>query len=303
MRIVSLLPSLTEIACALGAHDELVGRSHECDHPPGLASLPTLTRPKFDSEGSSSEIDDRVKHLIRRGLSVYEVDADALRALSPDVILTQDQCEVCAASLSDVETALEAWIGRRPRVVSTAPGNLAEAWAQISEIGAALGREAQAAALVAELTERVTSIGERCGDVTPRPRVACVEWIDPLMSAGNWMPELIALAGAQNLFGIAGEHSPWMEWEALRAADPDLLVVLPCGFDIARTREEWSHLEGLPGWSDLRAVREGRVFVADGNQYFNRPGPRLIDSLEILAGAFHPDRFPEYALHPGIERA
>lgn len=303
MRVASLLPSLTEIACALGAQNELVARSHECDHPRGLEGLPILTHPKFEPEGTSSGIDDRVKELVSRGLSVYEVDAEALREAAPDVILTQDQCDVCAASLGDVERALESWLGTRPHIVSTAPGTLAEVWAQIPAVASALGREERGAELLASLTDRVTGIGERCGDASPKPRVACIEWLDPLMSAGNWMPELVSLAGGENLFGTAGEHSPWMAWEELRKADPDLLVVLPCGFDIARTRDEWGVLEALPGWSELGAVRTGRVFVADGNQYFNRSGPRLIDSLEILAGAFHPDRFPEFATHPGIERA
>ncbi len=301
MRVVSLLPSLTEIVCALGARDCLVGRSHECDHPAGVGSLPVLTAPKFEPEGSSREIDDRVKDVVRRGLSVYAVDAERLRELRPDWVLTQDQCEVCAASLSDVEAALREWTGGAPQVLSTAPATLAEVWAQIREIGRALGRESRAAALLAELNERVTTVGERTG-ACARPSVACVEWVDPLMSAGNWMPELVALAGGENLFGTAGAHSPWLAWEDLRAADPEVLVVLPCGFDLPRTLEELPTLRALPGWAGLRAVRDGRVYFTDGNQYFNRPGPRLADSLEILAGMLHPELFPEQARSEGFVR-
>jgi len=305
-RIISLLPSLTEITCALGLRGRLVGRSHECNHPPGLDALPVCTEPKFEPTGSSAQIDGRVKMLVRDGLSVYRVDPERLRALAPDVILTQDHCEVCAASLSDVEEALAEWTGASPRVVSVSPACLADVWRSMGHIAEALGASEQGQRLVANLTSRLTGIGEQTGaasfrppgeasprppgEASPRPRLGCIEWIEPLMSAGNWVPELAAIAGGEVCFGTAGEHSPWLDWEAFRAADPDVVAIMPCGFDLARCREELPLLEGLPGWSELTAVKRGRAFLADGNQYFNRPGPRLVESAEILSEMLHPDR-------------
>ena len=300
-RIASLLPSATEIACALGFADALVGRSHECDHPPGVLSLPVLTEPKLDPKASSRAIDDRVRSLVRDGLSVYRVDADRLREVAPDVILTQDHCEVCAASLADVESALADWLGARPRVVSLEPSSLVDVWSDFSRVADALGAPERGREVARELSDRVTGIAERCQPLPARPRVACIEWIDPLMAAGNWMPELVALAGGRPVFGEIGAHSPWISWDALRDADPDVIVVLPCGFDLARTRSELAPLTGQEGFSDLRAVRTGRFFLADGVAYFNRPGPRLVDSLEILAEILHPDAFPRD--HPGAWEA
>ena len=290
-RIVSLLPSTTEIACALGFRQALVGRSHECDFPPGVEQLPILTEAKLDANAPSVQIDDRVKQLVGEGLSVYRVDADRLRGLRPTVILTQDHCQVCAASLRDVEEALASWLGERPRVLSLNPSGLDEVWNDIARVAAALGAEARGQDYVAKLGDRIAGIAEQTLRIRQRPSVACVEWIDPLMAAGNWVPELVTLAGGISVFGEKGEHSPWLEWESLRAADPDVIALFPCGFDIERTRRELDPLVAQPGWSDLRAVRNGRVFITDGNQYFNRPGPRLFESLEILAEILHPDHF------------
>ncbi len=290
-RIVSLLPSTTEIACALGFQQALVGRSHECDFPPGVEHLPILTEPKLDASATSARIDDRVKQLVGDGLSVYRVDAEKLRELRPTVILTQDHCQVCAASLRDVEEALTTWLGERPRVLSLNPNGLEEVWNDISRVASELGVEARGRDYVAELGERVAGIAEQTVRIRHRPSVACVEWIDPLMAAGNWVPELVTLAGGNSAFGEKGEHSAWLEWESLRAADPDVIALLPCGFGIERTRRELGPLIAQPGWGNLRAVQAGRVFITDGNQYFNRPGPRLFESLEILAEILHPDHF------------
>jgi iron complex transport system substrate-binding protein len=290
-RIVSLLPSTTEIACALGFREALVGRSHECDHPPGVESLPALTEPKLDPTAASRAIDERVKSLVADGLSVYRVDALRLRELAPDVILTQDHCEVCAASLGDVEDALAGWLGERPRVVSLEPRSLGDVFASFQQVAIALGAPERGRQLAADLSRRLIALAERAQAQALRPRVACIEWIDPLMAAGNWMPELVTLAGGSCLFGTLGEHSPWLDWTALRDADPDAIVVLPCGFDLARTRAEIGPLLEQPGFRELRAVREGRVHLADGHRYFNRPGPRLIDSLEILCELLHPEAF------------
>jgi iron complex transport system substrate-binding protein len=290
-RVVTLIASATEIVCALGCEDWLVGRSHECDYPESVTALPGLTEPKFPVEGSSSEIDSQVKSIVAEGLSVYRVDADALSAVDPDIIVTQDHCEVCAVSLRDVEQALCTYTGSDVTVVSLHPDWLADLWKGIEQIAKALGVPERGKALVGSLNDRMDAIAREAKNARYRPRVACIEWIDPLMSGGNWMPELIEMAGGTNLFGEAGKHSPWMTWDELATADPDLIFVQPCGFDIARTSEEMPFLEKQDGWAVLKAVRNGQVVIADGNQYFNRPGPRLADSLEILAEVFHPETF------------
>jgi iron complex transport system substrate-binding protein len=282
MRIVSLIASSTEMVAALGFGEDLVGRSHECDHPPWVARLPAVTRPKFPTDGTSYDIDARVKAILAEGLSVYRVDPDALAALAPDVVITQTQCAVCAVSLADVEEALCGYVESRPRVVALEPNALADVWADLRRVAAALGDAARGDALVARLEARMEEAAARARG-RARPRVATIEWASPLMAGGNWMPELVARAGGENLFGEAGAHSPVLPWEALRAADPDVIVVAPCGFDLARTREDLPVLAGLPGWDGLRA----RVALVDGNAYFNRPGPRLVESLEILVEIFH----------------
>lgn len=290
-RVVSLLPSATEIACALGFEERLVGRSHECDFPPSVRALPALTEAKLDASRPSAEIDAQVRGLVRDGLSVYRVDVERLRALAPDLILTQDQCEVCAASLADVEAALAQCLGAAPRVLSLDPRTLGDVLRDVARVAAALGAQERGRALAAALSARVSELGERAAGQPSRPSVACVEWIDPLMTAGNWMPELVALAGGRAAFGETGRASAWTRWEELREADADVLVVLPCGFDLARSRAELGPLRAQPGFETLRAVRSGRAFLVDGNQYMNRPGPRLIDSLEILCELLHPQAF------------
>ena len=291
-RVASLIASATEIVAALGAGNMLVARSHECDYPEGVTELPAVTAPKLDITKPSGDIDRQVKTLLEQALSVYRVDAEGLRAVAPDIIITQTQCEVCAVSQSDVEAALEHWTGKRPRIVSLAPNALADVFADIERVAAALDLRERGTVLVDSLRQRIDAIAQRAHAVAARPRVAAIEWIEPLMAAGNWVPELIALAGGENLFGEPGRHSPWMEWRDLVAADPDIILVLPCGFDIARSLREMTALTTRPEWNRLRAVRGDKVFVADGNQYFNRPGPRLVDSLEILAELLHPDTFP-----------
>ncbi len=289
-RIVSLIASATEIVCALGFEDQLVGRSHECDYPESVRRLPIVTAPKFDVEGSSREIDRRVKAILADALSVYRVDAERLRELEPDVIVTQSHCEVCAVSLRDVERAVCSWLRACPKLVSLAPNCLADVWHDIELVAEALDVPERGDELIQSLRSRMDVIAGRARSL-PRPTVACVEWIDPLMAAGNWMPELVEMAGGVNLFGEAGKHSPWMTWEQLVERDPDVIVILPCGFDIARSERDMMVLTGRPEWPRLRAVRDGRVWLADGNQYFNRPGPRLVDSLEMLAEVLHPEAF------------
>lgn len=290
-RIVSLIPSATEIVAALGFAPNLVGRSHECDFPFGVERLPPLTAPKMKLEGTSHEINSRVKEIIERGLAVYQVDAEKLRQLDPDFIVTQDQCQVCAASLAEVEEATRGWTGRPVEIVSLNPMSLDDVFRDMAKVAEALGVAERGGALIAELRGRMNAIAGATRALAPRPRVAVVEWIEPLMAGGNWMPTLVEMAGGTNLFGQAGAHSPWLEWTALAESDPDIIVVTPCGLDLPRIRRDLPALASRAGWRDLAAVEAGRVFLADGNQYFNRPGPRLAESLEILAEMLHPARF------------
>jgi iron complex transport system substrate-binding protein len=290
-RVVSLIASATEIVCSLGCRDQLVGRSHECDYPAWVTRLPVCTEPKFDTVGSSRSIDERVKAILQDGLSVYRVHADRLQALRPDVIVTQTQCEVCAVSLRDVEEAVGRLLPSSSQIISLAPNALADVWNDIGRVAGVLGVVERGEKLLRDLLHRVVAVAEKAGALPHRPTVACVEWIDPLMASGNWMPELVALAGGHNLFGTAGQHAPWLTWGQLREADPEAIFVLPCGFDIARTRQDMPTLTGQADWARLRAVRNGKVYLLDGNQYFNRPGPRLVESLEILAEILHPSAF------------
>ncbi|MDZ4373840.1 MAG: cobalamin-binding protein [Phenylobacterium sp.] len=287
-RVVSLLPSATEIAVALGFGAHLVGRSHECDYPPAVGDLPRLTATKLQKGLSSVEIDRRVQEIVRQGLSAYEVDAEQLRSLRPDVILTQTQCAVCAVTPRDLDEALSAWTGAEPALISLAPDDLKDVWGDFAKVGAALGLDAdRVAAVVSGLQARLETLAASVAHA-PRPRVVAVEWIEPLMVAGNWVPELIGLAGGASLLATPGQHSPWMEWDALEAADPDVIVLMPCGFQVPQTLEHMAPLADEPRWRALRAVRDGRVAVADGHHLFNRPGPRLVESAETLAEIFHP---------------
>lgn len=287
-RIVSLIASATEIVHALGAGNSQVGRSHECDWPQSVHSLPALTWATFKVEGSSREIDVRVKELFKNGLAVYEVDAARLEALAPDVILTQDQCEVCAVSLADVERAVCEWTGRDTNVVSLRPHSLDALMADIERVAVAIGRPEVGVNLVGQMRERLAGIADAVKGRS-RPRLAFVEWIDPPMSGGHWMPEIISIAGGVSLFGVTGQNSPWISWDEVAKADPDVIVVGPCGFDLAKTESEMDVLKDNEIWQSLRAVRANAVWVADGNAYFNRPGPRIVESTEILAEIFHPE--------------
>jgi iron complex transport system substrate-binding protein len=261
--------------------------------------------------GASYDIDARVKAILQEGLSVYRVDAQKLETLKPDIIVTQDHCEVCAVSLKDVEAALSAWGGRRVEIVSLKPDALADIWEDIAKVARALGRERQGERLVEQLKARMANIAERSGAARTRPRGAMIEWIDPLMAGGSWMPELVQMAGGEDLFGVVGQPSAWLDWDQIVAADPDIVLVHPCGFDMTRTLQEMPLLERHPGWRELKAVQRDRIFVADGNQYFNRPGPRIVESLEMLAEIFHPELFPSryegkgwmrYAVEPRVAR-
>ncbi|MBI1271268.1 ABC transporter substrate-binding protein [bacterium] len=296
-RIISLIASSTEIVHALGLGRFMVGRSHECDYPESIASLPVCTGPKFRTDGSSYQIDQKVRALVQEGLSVYKVDADMIEALAPSHIITQDQCEVCAVSLRDIQDAACELISSKPEILSLKPDCLNDLWQDIEKIGASLNVERVAAELIETLKKRIEAIETsaraeaEASQKRSRVKVACIEWIDPLMAAGNWMPELVELAGGENLFGVAGKHSPYMSWSEILEKDPDVIIVTPCGFDNDRTLQEMHLLKEKEGFGNLRAVKQGRVVVADGNQYFNRPGPRLVESLEMMAEIFYPHKF------------
>jgi iron complex transport system substrate-binding protein len=287
MRVVTLLASGTEIVSALGCGDLLVGRSHECDYPPSVQSLPICTEALIDATQSSAAIDRQVKTAARDALAIYRVDRDLLKLLQPEVIVTQTQCEVCAVSLRDVEAAVCDLLEHPAQIVSLEPHALNDIWRDIARVASALDVPAHGTALITQLEERLVALRAQTAHL-PSPTVACIEWIEPMMAAGNWTPELIAHAGGTNLAGQAGSHSPWLTPAQLQALDPEMIVVAPCGFDLPRTRAEFPALSAQPWWPTLRAVRTGRVYLADGNAYFNRSGPRVIETAEMLAEMLHP---------------
>jgi len=284
-RIVSLIPSGTEIVSALGGADRLVGRSHECDFPALVRSLPVCTSPKFDPSASSLEIDRSVRALVENALSVYRVHEKTLQTLRPDVIVTQSQCEICAVSHSDVEASVAAVLDAETTIASLEAVDLGGLWRDIQHVGEAI--QTDSAGLIERLQSRLSEVRRDTTDGS-RPRVFCLEWLEPMMFAGNWVPELIEMAGGEDLFAQSGAHSGVISWDGVVSCDPDIIILMPCGYDLSRTLEEVPLLTNLPGWASLRAVRNGHVFATDGNHYFNRPGPRLIESLEILVEIMHP---------------
>jgi len=278
------------MVCALGAGDRLVGRSHECDFPPEISQLPACTAPRIDVNATGGAIDQQVKSL-PSGESLYRLDTSLLQSLKPDLILTQAQCAVCAVNLAEVEQLVRQWPGSPPKILALSPARLTDIWDDLRRVSEALGLAEHGREVLRGLKSRVVNIIEKTCVLKQHPSVVCIEWLDPLMAAGNWVPELVELAGGANLAGQAGAHSPWMKWGDLTRLDPDRLMMIPCGFDLVRTRKEMSALSAHPAWSNLRAVKNNCVFLADGSHFFNRPGPRIVESLEILAEILHPDRF------------
>lgn len=290
-RVVSLLPSATEIVCAVGARDQLVGVSHECDHPPGVASLPVLTSSRCASTGTSAEIHASVQDAARAALSMYEVDSALLRELAPDVVVTQDLCEVCAVSTKDVAGAVSAMADRLVDVVTLGPTRFSDVLDDIVRVGRAVGRKDEAVTLRRSLQQRADAVRKRASNATSRPRVVTIEWIEPVMLGGTWMPDLIETVHARAVVATAGAYAPVPTPRALERLRPDVVIVKPCGFSLARALDELETLRRVLPWDAWPAVRAGRVYVADGNDYFNRPGPRLVDSLELLAACVHPELF------------
>jgi len=290
-KIVSLLPAATEIVCALGLEQNLVGRSHECDYPETIKHLPVCSEANFPDNLSSAAIDVKVKEILADALSVYTVKREVIKQLAPDVVITQAQCEVCAVSLKEVEEALDNYLDKQTHIVSLQPNKLDDIFNDIKTVAVALNAEAAGDTLMEDLQERVDIIRHKLKYVESRPSVACIEWLEPLMVSGNWVPELVSIAGGSSILAEAGKHSPFVQWDDILDADPEIIVVMPCGFSIERIIREIDLLLNLPGFAAMRAVKANRLYIADGNQYFNRPGPRIVDTIEIMAEIIHPKLF------------
>ena len=290
-RIVSLLPSATEIICALGLSDALVGVSHECDWPPSVRALPILTSAAIPVGLPSGETDRLVRERLARGEGLYALDAALMHALQPTLIVTQALCEVCSIALPDVLRAARR-LPTNPPVISLEPGCIADIFSDIGRVAEAAGVPERAASVVAGLRERLDTVRQAVAG-RERPRVALLEWLDPPFVAGHWGPEMIAAAGGMDTLGIVGEKSAHVRWEQLREAAPEVLIVAPCGYDEERARADLVEAPLPPWWGDLPAVRSGRVFVMDGNAYISRPGPRVVDGTEILARLLHPNAFAD----------
>ncbi len=290
-KIISLLPAATEIVFALGRGEQLVGRSHECDFPEGIGHIPVCSSARFIPGSDSVQINRQVLDILADALSIYEIDKEKIKALNPDVVITQSQCKVCAVNLEDVEEALAGLLDKEVEIISLEPRVFTNVQNDIRHIASVIGAEKEAEQLIEDAEERINIIRHKLKFSTARPTVACIEWISPLMVAGNWTPELVEIAGGVPVLAENGKHSPFVEFERICEADPEVIVVMPCGFSIERTLQEINLLLELPGWRDLQAVKNNRLYLADGNQYFNRSGPRLTDSIEILAEIIHPKQF------------
>lgn len=291
-RIVSLLPAATETLFALGLGRHIVGRSHECDFPAEAQQIPICSRSRLKApEGQSQAIHEDLQTLLAQALAIYEVDLERLRELQPTHIVTQHQCSICAVSLSDVEQALSTWLGQSPHILSFAPQTLEDIFEDILELGRVLHATFAAEDLVGKCLRRMNFVIARGQDMRQKPNVACIEWTEPLMMAGYWVPQLVTYAGGHALLAEAGQHAPPIALEALAKANPDLILAMPCGYNLEQTQKAIEALSLAPLWSTLRAVQEDRVFISEGHQYFSRPGPRMADSLEILAEILHPACF------------
>jgi iron complex transport system substrate-binding protein len=301
MQICSLLPSATEILYALGLGDCVAGVTHECDFPPEAAKKPALIRPRVDPQAQPAEIDRQVSELVARGESIYAVDAELLASLAPDLIVTQDLCHVCAASPDDLATALTR-LPKMPDVLSLTPHSLADVLNDIRRVGRATGRCDEAEALAGKLEQRVSAIASVTAQAAARPRVLCLEWLDPYYVGGHWVPEMVAKAGGHDVLGRAGEPSLRVTTTEIAQTGPDVIVVMPCGYNSRRVVAEFGVTQIPDDWKDLPAVRQRRIFAVDANSYFSRPGPRLADGVALLAHIFHPDLCADLMLAEACQR-
>jgi iron complex transport system substrate-binding protein len=288
MRIVSLLPSATEILYALGLGDSVVGVTHECDFPPDAANKPPLIRPRVDPHAPPAEIDRQVSELVQRGESIYAVDAELLASLAPDLIVTQDLCHVCAASPDDLATALTR-LPKQPRVLTLTPHSLDDVWQDIIRVGSATGTIPDAEALAGELKTKVKVVESAVKSASHRPRVLCLEWLDPYYVGGHWVPEMVLKAGGRDVLGRAGQPSFRVSAEDIAESSADMILVMQCGYDTTRNAAGFRQVKLPQPWDQLPALREGRVFAVDANSYFSRPGPRLANGLQLLAHLIHPE--------------
>jgi len=291
MRIVSLLPSATEMICALGLEDQLVGVTHECDYPPSVQRLPKVTRTLIPTEASSGEIDRLVRQRLQTERTLYTLDVPVLQVLRPDMIVTQALCDVCAVAEDEVRAAA-CMLPGGPRVINLEPQTLSEVLASIRQVATAVGVDRHADEVIRGLTGRVETLIARTAALQRRPRVALLEWLDPPFSCGHWSPELVRLAGGVEGLGHEGQPSRTLRWDEVLAWQPEVVFIACCGFSVERTLCDLPALQFIPGWQDVPAVQSGRVYVTNGSHYFSRPGPRLVDSLEILAHTLHPDVHP-----------
>lgn len=291
MRIASLLPSATEMICGLGLRDSLVAVSHECDYPNEVIDLPKVTQTLIPEQATSNQIDSLVRERIKTELALYELDRAVFRSIEPDLIVTQALCDVCAVAESEVHAAIKSLPGT-PRILTLEPTNLADVLNCIRQVGNAASIGPATERYVSTLQSRIDAVSLRSQCLLKRPSVLLLEWLDPPFCAGHWSPELVELAGGTEAIGIAGERSVTTSWREIAAADPEVLVIACCGFNVERTRQDLPILQAQPGWSNLKCVQTRRVFLVDGSAYFNRPGPRLVDSLELLAHALHPTLHP-----------
>lgn len=298
MRICSLLPSATEILYALGLGDAVVGITHECDFPAEAAQKPALIRPRVDPTAAPAEIDRQVSEIVARGESIYAVDAELLERLAPDLIVTQDLCHVCAASPDDLATALTR-LPKMPEVLSLTPRSLADVWDDIRRVGDAVEERERAEALAAALERKIAEVEARAATAmttataSARPRVVCLEWLDPYYVGGHWVPEMVAKAGGEDVLGRAGEPSFRVTEEDVAHSEAEAIVIMPCGYNLERAAAEFCAAKIPESWKDLPAVRERRIFAVDANSYFSRPGPRLANGVAQLARIFHPELFPK----------
>jgi len=291
-KIVTLIPSATEIVAFLGEKQFIVGRSHECDYPQDLNKTPKLTSAKIDVDGTSGQIHQQINTILEKSLSVYEVDIKKLKKLSPDFIVTQAHCEVCAVSFSEVEYIAKEHLGKNTKIISLQPNTLKEVFDDIRRVAKDLEVDNDDNnQLIKNLEIRLKNIKDKT-EKYKKPKIACIEWIDPLMAAGNWIPEMIHISGGEDVFGKKGKDSHWIEFNEIKKHNPEIIIFIPCGFDLKKTNDEVKNLLKLDTpWHDLKAFKNKKIFITDGNQYFNRPGPRLIESLEIFAEIIHPEFF------------
>lgn len=292
MRICSLLPSATEIIYALGLGDRLVAVTHECDYPPEARSLPAITRSAFAHEGASSrEIHNHIAGALHQGSSIYHLDQQLLERLDPDLIITQELCDVCAVSYGEVRKAVRLLAGER-RVVSLEPTSLGGILESVLTVGELTGVSDRARTAVSDLQARIDRVAGAAANARSHPRVFAMEWLDPAFVGGHWVPEMVGLAGGVDGLGRKGRPSTVASWDDITRYDPELVVLMPCGFDLAQNIEEFKRAPMPSAWKALRAVKSGQVYAVDGSAYFNRPGPRIVDGLEILAEIIHPELFP-----------